>query len=268
MKLGEKIRYYRKRQGLTQEQVAERLGVSTPAVNKWENDNSYPDITLLSPLARLLSTDLNTLLSFRENLTTQEIRDITDHVRAIFRSQGFIAGFEIGETYLREYPNDTRLALHMGRLYAACLVLLQEEDKDFYETRILELMEQAGESEDQKTASAALSWRMHYYAEHGDFEKAEEVLKQIPDIIVDKEELQVSLECQKGDYERAEECCKRLLAQKIKGVENALKQYQKMLLEKGEGKQAEEVENIYSRTLNFFMKYYNPEEEAETRRVL
>ena len=265
MKLGEKIRYYRKRQGLTQEQVAERLGVSTPAVNKWENDNSYPDITLLSPLARQLNTDLNTLLSFRENLTPQEIRDITDHARSIFRREGFAAGFEIGETYLREYPNDTRLALHMGRLYAGCLVLLQEEDKSFYEARILELMEQAGESEDQKTAEAALSWRMHYYAEHGDFEKAEEVLRQIPDTVVDKEELQVSLECQKGDFKKAEKYCQKLLAQKIKGVENALKQYQRILLEKGERKQADEVADNYTRTVNFFLKYYNPDDEAETR---
>lgn len=261
MKIGEKIRYYRKRQGLTQEQVAERLGVSTPAVNKWENDNSYPDITLLSPLARLLNTDLNTLLSFRENLTAQEIRGITDHVGGIFRNQGFYAGFEQGESYLKEYPNDTRLALYMGRLYAGHLPMLQKEDKEYYEKRILILMEQAGESEEQKTAEAALSWRMHYYAEHGDFEKAEEVLRQIPETSVDKDELQVSLECKKGDYERAEECCKNLLAQKIMGVQNALQQYQKILLEKGEGKQAEEVADLYGRTLTVFKGYYDPDRE-------
>ena len=265
MKIGEKIRYYRKRQGLTQEQVAERLGVSTPAVNKWENDNSYPDITLLSPLARLLNTDLNTLLSFRENLTSQEIGNITDHVGSIFRNRGFEAGFEQGEAYLQEYPNDTRLALHMGRLYAGYLTLLEKEDKEFYEKRILILMEQAGESEEQKTAEAALSWRMHYYAEHGDFEKAEEVLRQIPETSVDKEELQVRLECQKGNYERAEAYCKALLAQKIQGVENALKQYQHILLEKGEIEQADEVADIYSRAVTFFMGYYNPDEEEKAR---
>ena len=261
MKLGEKIRYYRKRQGLTQEQVAERLGVSTPAVNKWENDNSYPDITLLSPLARLLSTDLNTLLSFRENLTFQEIKGITDHVGGIFRNLGFNAGFEQGESYLREYPNDTRLAFYMGRLYAGCLSMLPKREREFYEKRVLMLMEQAGESEEQKTAEAALSWRMHYYAEHGDFEKAEEVLRQIPETSVDKEELQVSLECQKGDFERAEEYCEKLLAQKITGMQNALKQYQKILLEKGERQQADEVGELYSQTKSFFRGYYDPEGE-------
>lgn len=40
MKLNEQIREYRKKVGLTQEQVANYLGVSTPAVNKWESGGS------------------------------------------------------------------------------------------------------------------------------------------------------------------------------------------------------------------------------------
>ena len=64
MQIHQIIREKRKALGLTQEQVAERLGVSTPAVNKWEKGSTYPDITLLPALARLLETDLNTLLSF------------------------------------------------------------------------------------------------------------------------------------------------------------------------------------------------------------
>ena len=47
MTVAEVIRKKRKEQGLTQEQVAQRLGVSAPAVNKWERGSSYPDITIL-----------------------------------------------------------------------------------------------------------------------------------------------------------------------------------------------------------------------------
>ena len=68
MKINEIIRERRLAKGLTQEQIANYLGVSTPAVNKWEKGTSYPDIVLLPTLARLLDTDLNTLLSFRDNL--------------------------------------------------------------------------------------------------------------------------------------------------------------------------------------------------------
>ncbi|MDB1939526.1 helix-turn-helix domain-containing protein [Clostridium tertium] len=64
MKINEIIKERRIDQGLTQEQVAEALGVSTPAVNKWEKGISYPDITILPALARLLRVDLNTFFAF------------------------------------------------------------------------------------------------------------------------------------------------------------------------------------------------------------
>lgn len=71
MKMHEIIKKRRLEKNLTQEQIAQFLGVSTPAVNKWEKGTSFPDITLLPPLARLLDTDLNTLLSFQEDLSEQ-----------------------------------------------------------------------------------------------------------------------------------------------------------------------------------------------------
>ena len=51
MDIGSVIKKYRKDNGLTQEEMANRLGVTTPAVNKWENGNSNPDIELLAPIA-------------------------------------------------------------------------------------------------------------------------------------------------------------------------------------------------------------------------
>ena len=77
MNIGEVIRKYRKEAGITQEEMAKRLGVTTPAVNKWENNNSQPDIALLAPIARLLNITTDTLLSFREDLTEAEIANFT-----------------------------------------------------------------------------------------------------------------------------------------------------------------------------------------------
>lgn len=51
MKINEIIRTRRHCQGLTQEALAQLLGVSSPAVNKWEKGLNYPDITLLPALA-------------------------------------------------------------------------------------------------------------------------------------------------------------------------------------------------------------------------
>ena len=62
MTLGETIRTLRKNAGLSQEALAEKLGVSRQAVSKWENDLSCPDITLLPQLARLFGVTTDELL--------------------------------------------------------------------------------------------------------------------------------------------------------------------------------------------------------------
>ena len=57
MKMHEIIKKRRLEKNLTQEQIAQFLGVSTPAVNKWEKGNSFTDIPLIPPLAILLDND-------------------------------------------------------------------------------------------------------------------------------------------------------------------------------------------------------------------
>ena len=52
MRLHETIRARRIELGMTQDQLARQVGVSAPAVNKWEKAASYPDITLLPVAAR------------------------------------------------------------------------------------------------------------------------------------------------------------------------------------------------------------------------
>ena len=84
MNIGNVIKKYRKELGYTQEEMANRLGVTTPAVNKWENGNSNPDIELLAPIARLLHISLDILLSFRENLTDFEIEELIHKMDKMF----------------------------------------------------------------------------------------------------------------------------------------------------------------------------------------
>lgn len=60
--LGKRIVTNRKRMGLTQDQLAERLGVTAQAVSKWENDQSCPDITMLPKLAEIFGVTTDELL--------------------------------------------------------------------------------------------------------------------------------------------------------------------------------------------------------------
>ena len=65
--IGSRIAQKRKDLGLTQEELAQQLGVSSQAVSKWENDISCPDISLLPALAKALGCTTDALLSGKED---------------------------------------------------------------------------------------------------------------------------------------------------------------------------------------------------------
>jgi len=75
MTTGEKIREARKQAGLTQEQLAEKLSVSRPAVAKWETDKGIPDVENLKALAALLGVSVDYLLDDGDSESTAQIRE-------------------------------------------------------------------------------------------------------------------------------------------------------------------------------------------------
>lgn len=63
MNLGKTINELRKKNNMTQEELAAQLGVSPQAVSKWENDLSCPDISLLPDVAKIFHITVDELLS-------------------------------------------------------------------------------------------------------------------------------------------------------------------------------------------------------------
>ena len=63
MNIGKNIKYLRQQQKMTQEQVAERLGITYQSVSKWENDTNTPDIALLPDIAALFGVSIDALFA-------------------------------------------------------------------------------------------------------------------------------------------------------------------------------------------------------------
>lgn len=79
VKIGTFISECRKAKGLTQNQLAEKLGITDKAVSKWETGRSMPDLSLFTPLCNLLEITLNELLA-GEHIPEEELREKTDKV--------------------------------------------------------------------------------------------------------------------------------------------------------------------------------------------
>lgn len=78
MTLGEKLKDARKQTCLSQEQLAEKLGVSRSAVAKWETDNGIPDVGNLKVIAQLLNVSVDYLLDDGKGVDVSVLREPYD----------------------------------------------------------------------------------------------------------------------------------------------------------------------------------------------
>ena len=86
MSLGEKIREQRKQAGLSQEQLADILGVSRQSISKWESDIAYPETDKLIELGKLFDCSMDYLL--KEDVTEKsdvQASGFTEKVEEISR---------------------------------------------------------------------------------------------------------------------------------------------------------------------------------------
>lgn len=108
MILGERIAYYRKKAGYSQEGLAEQLNVSRQAISKWETGEATPDAERIIALAAVLGISTDTLLLGKEEperpyTEAETVRQpapmpewldhLPRHIGRLFREKGYIAGY-------------------------------------------------------------------------------------------------------------------------------------------------------------------------------
>lgn len=208
------LREKRKALGLTQEQVAKYLGVTTPAVNKWEKGATCPDITLLPALARLLKTDPNTLLDFKENLSDQEIYNFTTYLVEVTQGEGIARGFEVAKQKICEFPNCYKL-LHRIVLTLDGLIIMADltpKQKETYNNTLIELYEQLAKCEESELALSAVYMLASKWIAAKQYDKAQEMIDLLPDYNAkDKRGMQADIWSGQGEIDKAS----KLLEQKL-----------------------------------------------------
>lgn len=177
MSIGKVIRKYRKEKNMTQEEMAVRLGVTAPAVNKWENENSLPDIMLLAPIARLLGISLDTLLSFREELTQEEINGIINELDEKLQTAPFEECFQWTKERLELYPNCEGLMFSAAVVLQARLLLQEISDQEDYEAYTVSLFERVLRSDDEAMRLQAADSLFAFYLRKEQYDKAESYLE-------------------------------------------------------------------------------------------
>ena len=113
--LAQKLREFRKKQGLTQEQLAEAMGVTVGAVSKWESGASTPDVSLILELADFFETSVDVLLGYTQQSASLE--DSVCRLRELRIQKEYEAAFREAEKALQRFPNNFQVVYESARIY-------------------------------------------------------------------------------------------------------------------------------------------------------
>ncbi len=176
MEIAKKRKELRKSRGMTQEQLAGRLGISFQAVSKWENDIALPDITTIPALADLFGVSTDELFDYKRERIREEIEEICGTAYPL-REKDPAAARRILENGLEKYPGNERLTDHL--LY----VMNCRENPD----EMIETAERLTvEAENAEIRYDALRFLAYAYKEKGDQKAAENAIEQIPKLYFTK----------------------------------------------------------------------------------
>ena len=109
MTMGQIIKNLRKGRGFTQEELAERLGVTYQAISKWENDSGMPDISQIVPLATIFDVSTDFLFGIDHTSETEEALKIVSTANSIQeygKLDTYLKAYDILLDGLKRYPNN------------------------------------------------------------------------------------------------------------------------------------------------------------------
>ena len=131
-----RLKENRLKQGLTQEQLADRIGISYQSVSKWERSGGLPDITILPRLAACFGITVDELIGCDEQTREEDVRSFFKRYWAIPSPEGDGQRLALAKEYYRKYPRDYSVMWILEDAILQC-----PEDYEKNEDLMLELHE-------------------------------------------------------------------------------------------------------------------------------
>lgn len=241
MNIGKKIKELRKQRGITQEQLAENIGISFQAVSKWENNISLPDITLAPLLAGYFGISMDELFDFSLKEIDCAVKNIVDDAYE-YRESNPAESRRILEEGLKKYPENDILLNNL--LY----VINYSEHPNETIALATKLIEKTTQSE---VKYDALRFLAYAYKNKGELECAKSAIKKIPEIYFTKLTEMAFLLSGTEKFEAAEK-------QKWISFENLLQMMCKIAEYYEEGKEYEKAADEIEKALLLLPVINNP----------
>ena len=175
MSIGTTIKNLRRSRNITQEQLAEMLGVSTNAVSQWECDKTAPDISHLPTLASIFEVSADVLLEIdiAKSKKQAEIKEFTAKYAELHSQGKTEERLKLSRAMQKKYPNDETVRYYLMRA-------LQNGHSDEYFDEIVMLGEQLLDSSNSEYRTGAIRGLCFTYLHKGDRAKALQYADMMP----------------------------------------------------------------------------------------
>lgn len=141
--IGEQLKSLRKEKHITQEQLAEVLGVSYQSVSRWELGVCYPDMELLPALANYFGVTIDQLLS--NDISSKEADKKRFYNTVNTFERGSLKQMQFVEDYCSKYPENDRYAFILQDIMTN-YIIRNEDKKAAYMPKIVSLFERLNET--------------------------------------------------------------------------------------------------------------------------
>ncbi|MEG0737220.1 MAG: helix-turn-helix transcriptional regulator, partial [Longicatena sp.] len=122
-----KVMELRKKQGLTQQQLADRLHVTNKAISRWETGEGFPDIMLLKPLSEALGISCDELLSEHVSYTDIKKSDIQKYIPYGVAALSLLFYYILGKLSV---PFILSFFILLAGLWASCYLMIHHTNKE------------------------------------------------------------------------------------------------------------------------------------------
>lgn len=221
LQIGKVIYKLRKEKGITQEQLGKIIGISTAAISKWENETSYPDITLLPTLATFFNVSIDKLLNFKIELSTEDIDEIYIKCERLFNTKDSLKlAIEESKKYILNYPYSYLLKSKISYLFFAySWKAIDEKHSNQMLLYSIELFEDIiSNCNDNELIQSSLFGLGGLYFEFGDDQKAIETLNKIPKAFCDPNDILVSIYIKQNKFNKARKLLQTKLYKNINEI--------------------------------------------------
>lgn len=196
-------------------------------------------------LARLLDTDLNTLLSFKDNLSDKEVALFLNKVTETVEKDGFDAGYLLAMEKIKEFPNCDLLIGNIAILLEGFMSFSDKKAGDKYQKEIENLHKLASKSKNVNIREQSQGILISKLIEKKEYDAAQEILDTFSkESWVDKKQLQANLYIAKGEYSKAARLTEEKLLSATTNIHTCLMTLMEIALKEDRMSDAEYIADV------------------------